>query len=298
VEPGISSRMAAYRRPEVRRLLSRFLEEGHIYASGPDQEVLLELLRNLGMVREAARESWLRDPGTGSTSFSLRPSCPYCGSVEISKEDLMEHTGCGYVGRLSDFMRGDECVICPRCGRPADLRKLGSWFYCRSCGRSFHSPKIVASTGDRKMQVEDLELVEVSRYELNPEMLQEVKAVTSIYSALADRLSSLGFSVEELSAVKGISGVDQPFDIVARSPSRSIYADVILGESEQMLLANMIGQLVKYLDAPRESGLLLILVPRSRLPQQLLGGCCPDRIHVVEGDLLEDVVDAIGDLEI
>ncbi|MFP3293509.1 MAG: hypothetical protein RXP77_04295 [Nitrososphaeria archaeon] len=181
MQPGISLRMEAYRRPEVRDALSRILREGGAYSTDHPAEILREL-SELGILREVARESWMRDPGTGATSFTLRPSCPYCGSFSLGKEDLLEHVGCGYVGRASEFMRDGGCAVCPRCGRPAEVRRIGSWFYCRSCGRSFHSPRIFASSGGKAIPAEDLELVEAARYELAPGIADEVRGVLSLYS--------------------------------------------------------------------------------------------------------------------
>jgi hypothetical protein len=298
VEPGISLRMSIYRRPEARRLLSMLLEEGRVYAPGSGADDVLGDMLRLGMLREAARESWLRDPTSGATSFSLRPSCPYCGSSDIEKEELMEHIGCGYVGRASDFLRGGECKVCPRCGRPADLRVIGSWFYCRSCGRSFQSPRIIASSGDRMVRVEELEPVVVTRYEVNPAMREEVRGVLSLYSRLEDRLRSLGYSIEESASVTGASGVPQKFDLIARAQDHSVYADFILAESEPLLLAGMMGQLVKYFDVVHGSRLLLVLVPMSDLPQRLLGSCCPGMIRILGGGTPEEAAGAIEGLEL
>ena len=298
MEPGISLRTSIYRRPEARRLLSRLLEEGHLYAPGSGADDVLGDMLRLGMLREAARESWLRDPASGATSFSLKPSCPYCGSSDVGKEELMEHVGCGYVGRASDFLQGGECKICPRCGRPADLRVIGSWFYCRSCGRSFQSPRIIASSGGRTVRVEELEPVGVIRYEVNPSMLDEIRGVLSLYSRLEDRLGSLGYSVEEFASVTGASGIAQKFDLIARAKDSSVYADVILAESEPLLLAGVMGQLVKYFDVVHGSRLLLVLVPMSDLPQRLLGSCCPGMIRILGGDSPEEAAGAIDALDL
>ncbi|MGC9191095.1 MAG: hypothetical protein ACP5GT_00245 [Conexivisphaera sp.] len=296
MEPGVSSRMAAYRRPDARRLLSRILEEGHLDVAGQDDA--LKVLLDMGIIRETAREARMKDPETGATSFSLIPSCPHCGSRDLAKEELMEHPGCGYVGRLSDFTQSGECIICPRCGRAAELRRIGSWFYCRSCGRSFHSPRILAQAGGRTLPAEDLELTEVRRYELSPDLIGEVRAILSLYSSVAERLRSLGYSVEESAAVRGISGVRQTFDVVARKGEHVVYVDVMLGESEPMLLASMMGHIVKYFDSAANATLLLIHSPRSELPRQLLSSCCPRSIRIVEGEDLDDLVKAMEVLEV
>ncbi len=284
--------MAIYGRPEARRLLSKILEEGCVYAPGSGADGLLGEMAGLGIVREVSRESWLRDPRTGSTSFKLLSSCPYCGSSDIAKEELMEHVGCGYVGRASDFLKA-----CPRCGRPAELRRVGSWFYCRSCGRSFRSPRVMASSDGGSVPLEDLEPVVVARYELNPELLEEVRSVLSLYSRLEERLRSLGYSLEEDASVNGASGIPQRFDIVARAPGRSLYVDVVIAESSPLLLAEVMGRFVKYFDAAQGSNLLLVTVPMGDLPRLLLGGCCPGRIRLVGGDALEEAVEAVEALE-
>ncbi|MFP3208459.1 MAG: hypothetical protein RXQ62_00440 [Nitrososphaeria archaeon] len=297
MQPGISLRMEAYRRPEARDALSRILREGGAYSTDHPAEILREL-SELGILREVARESWMRDPGTGATSFTLRPSCPYCGSFSLGKEDLLEHVGCGYVGRASEFMRDGGCAVCPRCGRPAEVRRIGSWFYCRSCGRSFHSPRIFASSGGKAIPAEDLELVEAARYELAPGIADEVRGVLSLYSSLEGRLRSFGYSVEPARAITGTSGVRHVFDLVALGEGPMVLADVILGESEQMLLANLLGRVIKYLDAPRGSTLLLVLAPRSDLPKQLLRGCCPGSLRTVEGEDPEEAAAALGALDL
>ncbi len=296
MRPGISSRMAAYKRPEVRRILSSIIR-----GERPDQgdsEGALDLLLGLGIIREAGRESWMRDPATGSTSFRLRPLCPYCGSSDVSKEELLEHVGCGYVGRASDFLRGGECAVCPRCGRPAELRRIGSWFYCRSCGRSFQHPRLMADFGGRVVPVEDLEPVVVTRYELNPELEDEVRGVLAIYSALEGRLRSLGYSLDGSTSVVGASGVVHRFDLAARSPSGVLYADVLLAEDETMLLAGLVGSLAKYVDVGGGSRILLLLAPSGDIPHGFMSGCCPGRLHLVEGADFEELASLAGELRI
>lgn len=288
MHPGAARRIAIYRRPEAREVIARLLR-GPLWSSAGGESGLLEELERAGLAEKVASESIAADPSTGSSTFSVKLLCPYCGSPRVAKEEMVEHRDCGFLGRLSDFSLEGGSLRCPRCGRPAppeSIRRIGIWFTCRSCGRAFHSPRIslVPQGGDRALSVEDLEVSELVMYRLREELRGEASAVLEAYSKLESRLRSAGYEVRSPASAPGVSGIVHEFDLAASRPgSPPLYAEIILG-GEGEVAAQLISSITKYYDMPQDSEFMLIVAPRLVHMRQVVAGCCSGRLRLLEAD--------------
>jgi len=84
--------------------------------------------------RLTASRSVVECPSCGSTMSTSFLQCSECGSLEVAKEDTLEHFVCGCIEFQQKFEQGG-ILICPNCGKRlggqgADYRKVESWFKC------------------------------------------------------------------------------------------------------------------------------------------------------------------------
>lgn len=257
---GIEERLDLYRRPEVRGMLYRMLSKGDAEFDvststllGSKDQALAEGMEKAGILVRSSSGSIVKDPATGRSMFMVELVCPYCKSSSITREEMLEHRDCGFIGRLSEFTVRGNRLYCPRCGRPAtktSIRRIGIWFRCRRCGQTFHKPEVAIYDPERRSAVplEQLEIVDRIRYEINPELREEIRPILDLYSTMESRLSSMGFSLEPLGSIKGISGVTHEFDIMIHAEQVSLGIDVLICEDQERLLQSLLRLVTKYFD--------------------------------------------------
>lgn len=115
-------------------------------------------------------------PSCKSNHLIYRETCAKCHSSNIENEDLIHHFPCAYVGKASDFGKGDH-MKCPKCRK--SLKNLGrdydmpsSVYTCRSCNHSAQQPLIRAKCTlcKHETEVENLETVTICNYEINVDL--------------------------------------------------------------------------------------------------------------------------------
>ncbi|MCX8162341.1 MAG: hypothetical protein N3E44_05055 [Candidatus Bathyarchaeota archaeon] len=164
-------------------------------------------------------------PKCHSTNIAVVYRCPRCGSVAIRKDLLMEHIPCGYIGFKPSFEE-KGLAVCPRCGKTVseDVRIVGVWFVCSSCGSRFPEPghNLFCRICKEFFTVKDSSMEFIVEYYVSDEVSATLRKLI-FPSRIKSILEDSGFRVEENIAVKGKSGVVHPFDfIVRRDPGRAI----------------------------------------------------------------------------
>ena len=158
-------------------------------------------------------------------SVSVRMYCPDCSSMDIRKLHLIEHKVCGYIAEKNEFgvVSVSDVKTCPNCKRPIkdyakEIRMPGQWNKCYSCNKKFDNAKIKLRCRrfNHDFELTDMESIIVSRYKIKTDAGENVSILT-LLPQLKKVLTSLGFTVEELSAVKGKSGVSHQTNIFAHN---------------------------------------------------------------------------------
>ena len=184
-------------------------------------ETFLNELHTAGILERELYDKIIYCPKCGSANISMRYCCPFCRSFNIEKSSLMEHIRCGYIGMEKDFKKGDK-LVCPRCGEElvkpdVDYRKAGVWCMCNDCRKSFDIP--VPTHFCRECHLtfmfEDADYKDVYAYRLTEEARKEASLDWVFVAPIIRLLKSKGLKVESPGVLKGRSGAEHVFNIVA-----------------------------------------------------------------------------------
>ncbi|MEM2815701.1 MAG: hypothetical protein QW056_00410 [Candidatus Bathyarchaeia archaeon] len=202
---------AGYRYPVVEEIL-----EG---ASGVGE--FLNRLYEVGILKRRLYDKVIYCPHCGSHNVSTHYCCPYCRSFNIKKDSLIEHVKCGYIGIEENFRVANK-LICPKCrmelkNLDLDYRRAGIWCTCKECGKSFDIPvpRHFCRDCQSKFAFEDSETQDVYAYSLNEEVRGEIEAGWIFVAPIREFLKGVGFEVEAPAFLRGRSGANHMFDLVA-----------------------------------------------------------------------------------
>ncbi len=208
----------------------------------------LEKLVELGVLEKKIFDKTLTCPNCGSEHVTFRYCCPFCKSFNIKKSSLIEHIKCGYMDLELKFQQKEK-LVCPKCNQElkkpdVDYRKAGVWCSCKDCNKSFDIPVTEHFCKDchEVSTFEDAIITDVYSYTLKA----NVKADSSINWYLSSTISGLlvkqGLKVEASATVKGKSGANHTFDLIAYKDkdSKKTVIDIATAEetvSEQPIIA-------------------------------------------------------------
>ncbi len=271
-----------------------------------DCEGLEEVLR--GLTREGILRAELHDNiavcgRCGSHRLVIRPVCPYCGSVNFRRTTVIEHLACGYSGPETDFKTPSGEMVCPKCGKRlraigVDYLRTADVYLCSDCGEFFSLPelKFVCADCGKENSAKDLRIVRVYSYRVVPERVRSLEEV-SLLNELASRIRELGLLVEGPGArVRGVSGIEQGFTFVIKSPDEPIPLAVIdiVPTGRQLKEEDLLRFFAKAFDA---NARYWILAVPTGLDDRLRDVARRYGITLIEssgqGDLVEGVVRAL-----
>jgi transcription elongation factor Elf1 len=140
-------------------------------------------------------------------------------------------------------------LVCPKCNKElkqldVDYRKAGVWCNCKDCNKSFDIP--VSEHYCRACRdvssFEEVVINDVYSYTLKANMNAGSSLNWFLSSAIAEYLTKEGLTVENSGVVKGKSGANHTFDIVAYSVKypKKIVIDLATAENsvaEQPVIA-------------------------------------------------------------
>lgn len=178
----------------------------------------LEKLADEGLLEREFYSKELGCPKDESINLSFKRQCPKCGSVDITKKELTKHVACGYMGTESDFK--DE--KCPKCGQ--ELGKLGvnyikhgMQYVCQNCKEFFQNPSDIAvCLKDRySFPIENAKEIILYSYLITKQLEQEIIEAIDQQKYISSKLKELGFKTESPATLKGRSGVEHDFFMVA-----------------------------------------------------------------------------------
>jgi len=181
----------------------------------------LNKLYEAGILERKLYDKIIYCPKCGSANISIRYCCSYCKSFDIQRSALIEHVKCGYMDVEENFRKGNK-LVCPKCREElkkldVDYRKAGLWCTCRDCGKSFDIP--IAAHFCRECHTnftfEEAVIKDVYAYSLKEEAKEEAAIGWVLIAPIRDFLIENGFEVESPAFLKGKSGANHMFDIVA-----------------------------------------------------------------------------------
>jgi hypothetical protein len=252
------------------------LEEIIKELGGVETRKLLKSLASKGYLEEKNYDSVVTCPNCESVNILSKYSCPHCESISIYKVQLLEHPICGYIGNRSDFETAGE-LLCPKCktrlgsfatarsknqeDKSKIIRVIGSSYLCEKCGSKFEKPRIahVCEQCSTTFTYREANYDRFPAYELTEKTnsLAPAGLETDKLRQIEKQLTEKGYTVELNAKIRGKSGVDQHFSIVARRDGKTLLLDIsnwgkqndlisLLGkrtdiESQSIILLDMTG---------------------------------------------------------
>jgi hypothetical protein len=184
-------------------------------------EPFLSKLYSAGVLEKKLYDKIIFCPKCGSANVSFHYCCPFCKSFDIQKSSLIEHVKCGYMDIETNFLEGDKHV-CPKCHTElrkidVDYRKAGVWCKCGDCNKSFDIPvpEHFCRSCHANSTFEEALIKDVYSYTLKESFREEFSLSWFLVAPIRDFLIEEGLTVESPAFLKGKSGANHSFDIVA-----------------------------------------------------------------------------------
>ena len=270
----------------------------------PDVEVIFKIPREetvgklnslwkLGYLKRELCATVMKCPKCGSYKLILRLQCPYCGSFKLLKGNSIKHYSCGHIDFEDRFRRDDE-LICPNCGKKLeklglDYMRVGIWYRCLDCGRSFGEPRelLYCPECDKNYEREELILEPVYSYAIEEVKVKELLLdidLRKLEEALSDK-----WITEIPAKVVGESGIEHTFSLALTSKGvvgRRVFIDIEYA-TEYVDLYVVMRFFAKLTDVKSGSG-LLVGIPRFTEEAKKLAGTYG--VKIFEGARFLDII--------
>ncbi len=220
-------------KPTLDKTAVRYLEAEEAWNANPSQvKIMLDDLMKRNLLRSEPLDRVLTCPHCGSPDVHSKYACPRCKSDNVGFTELLEHTKCGNIGPKDTFVKG-TFLVCPRCqsvlteGGP-DNRIIGNFYQCEKCGYRFDRPDVVhlcMNCGTTSTH-QTAKYVKVFRYTIPDEIAKELQRELPALKNLKKTLTDRGFKVQTRARVKGVSGAESVFDILAEKDRVRLVIDI------------------------------------------------------------------------
>ena len=241
-----------------------------IVGNAGNTESFLKKLHDAGILGRKLFDKIVICPKSNSTSVSIHYCCPYCKSFDIQKSSLIEHVKCGYMDVEENFRKSGK-LICPKCHEElknldVDYRRAGIWCVCKDCGKSFDIPLTGLFCRDCHLNFtfEDAVIKDVYSYRLKEEAKQEAGLGWVLVAPVKEFLTEIGMDVEGPAFLKGKSGANHMFDVVARSkdaPGKATVIDLATSLEGSVSEQPVIALFAKIFDVSPQRA-FLVAIPR------------------------------------
>lgn len=271
--------------PEVKAILGNVTNE----------KAFLDKLYEAGILERKVYDKNIHCPSCGSQSISIHHSCPFCKSIDIQRRALIEHIKCGYMDVEENFKKGST-LFCPKCHEglnklDVDHRKAGLWCICRNCSKSFDIPlvKHFCKNCKTNFTFEDAAIEDVYSYSLK-NTLKETAKSWEIISSINEFLYKNEFEVKSPAALRGQSGTNHSFDIVAyrkKGRQKIIVIDVSSSRENEVSEQSVITLFAKIFDVSPDKAFLIAIpkmTPNGKKMAELYN------IRVMEGKNQKEVI--------
>jgi hypothetical protein len=197
---------------------------------------LVEKLWDTGIFKRKFHEKILVCPSCLSANISADYVCPNCNSMDIERKTLLEHTECGTIDSIDNFLVGGG-LVCPKCAKELveagmDYQKLGSWFECSQCNKRSDMPSPIHRCRNcgHIFTIKDASFVNIYAYRLSSEAEDEFKRSYLIMKPIGSIFEDYQYRVEMPSQISGRSGAMHRFDLVASKGSEIVVLNLLASD--------------------------------------------------------------------
>jgi rubrerythrin len=311
-----SERLDLYKRTEIRHLLSwtvqghekidpilgknrdHFPEVSRIVGSSEKSILLLEEMASAGFYTKIKVATEAICPDCGDNEISVSQVCPLCESPDIEKADRIEHYACGHIDRDHNFYKQGQ-LICPKCGKElkligTDYQRIEDIFHCNKCKGDTSALKVVGKCTDNNhtFSYDEIDLKPIYGYKFNEDLREEVTAHCLLERPLAEFMESLGYKTESLATLRGGTGAEHTFNIVASGNGKTVVINLTssIDEVDRESVLNFFAELF---DVKVSQG-ILIAIPRLSKDARTLAKLYA--INFIEGETIEEILSKLPEI--
>lgn len=199
-------------------------------------EDMLQNLKNQGVLEPKFIDRVLTCPDCSSPEAYSKYACPKCDSYNVEYTELLEHMKCGYIGSKNKFMKGMS-LVCPGCQakfveefKAVAFREIGNCYQCEKCGHRFDKPEVIhiCQQCKRSFTHREAKYIKIYAYKIADETINIFSKDLPLFDSVGEILRENGFDTQFHAQLTGTSGVQHPFDIVAKRKGILLVADVSL----------------------------------------------------------------------
>ena len=208
-----------------------------------EAQSILKNLEKKGVLKAEFVDRVLTCPKCGSPDLHSKYACPRCKSYNVEFTELLEHVKCGNIGSKDSFVKG-PFMVCPRCNvrlakENVDYRVLGNFYQCEKCGNRFDKPDIIhfCQNCATTSTYQEAKYLKTFAYRVTEEATKDSQRELPILDNIEKALTSRGFKVQSHTKVKGTSGAQSPFDILASKERISLVIDVSAAGNKNDIIA-------------------------------------------------------------
>ena len=233
---------------------------------------LLSRLSESGALEKTLYDKIILCPKCSSTNISFRYCCPFCKSFDIQKSSLVEHVKCGYMDLEKNFLK-EAKYLCPKCHEEmrkidVDYRKAGVWCTCSNCTKSFDIPvsEHFCRSCNAASTFEEASIKEIYAYKLSKNVKADSFQSLFLITPIKELLTKEGFTVRSPASLKGKSGANHSFDLVAykgdaNAPRKMMVVDLATSTGDVVSEQHVIALFAKVFDVSPEKA-YLIAIPK------------------------------------
>jgi predicted RNA-binding Zn-ribbon protein involved in translation (DUF1610 family) len=220
-------------KPTLDKAAVRYVEAEEAWNADSSQvRIMLDDLMKRNLLKSEFLNRVLTCPHCGSPDMHSKYACPRCKSDNVGFTELLEHMKCGNISPKDTFVKG-AFLVCPRCqsvlaGSGSDSRVIGNFYQCEKCGYRFDRPDVVhicmncGTTSTHQTAKYD----KVFKYTIVDEIAKELQRELPVLKSLKKTLADRGFRVQTRAKVKGVSGAESVFDIMAEKEDVRLVIDI------------------------------------------------------------------------
>jgi len=194
-------------------------------------------------------------------------ACPKCNSINVEYTELLEHMKCGYIGSKNNFVK-DSSLVCPGCQAELDdevvqYRVIGDSYQCEKCGYRFDTPEIIhfCQQCKRNFTHREANYIKIYAYKIADETINKFGKDLPLFESMGEILRENGFDTQFHAQIDGNSGVQHPFDIIAKKEKVLLVVDVSLSGDKN----DAVSLLGKKMDVNPTESLLIDMSNRKEL---------------------------------
>ena len=228
---------------------------------------------------------------------TVRMYCPHCSSLNVEKLNLVEHKVCGYIADMKEFGVSflEKIQQCPKCKREVtdqkkEIRLPGGWHACNTCKQKFDNIviKLHCIKQNHDFTLESAKTLFIPCYKINEQSEGGFDKFTVLHP-IKKSLESLGFAVEEMSHVKGKSGMVHEVSLFSTNQKGQTIAVIIKNAKETIDDADVNSTIINMIDIS-PSKTIFIGIPLVSERAKTLANA--HKIAVITGNDVTDILSA------